>query len=160
MGVQVPSRVHAEVPQEIAVWTNPAALRRMSNANCAISSATNSGRGATSFRRRTGRRDDPRLHQEPRIGRQAVGPDATEARILKSPIPCPSIPHNRLWRFPFKPPALLGVIGSPRHAPTYRPAPTSNTDNTKRSPRRTASLTRIALMDSNEDRFEVFHAQP
>ena len=29
----------------------------------------------------------------------------------KSPIPCANIPHNRLWRFPFKPPALLGVIG-------------------------------------------------
>ena len=26
MGVQVPCRVHAEVPQEGVVWTNPAAL--------------------------------------------------------------------------------------------------------------------------------------
>src|SRR5215472_4876656 len=50
--------------------------------NCAISSVTNSGRGATSFRPSGGRRDDPRLYQESRIGRQAAGPDATEARIL------------------------------------------------------------------------------
>jgi hypothetical protein len=28
----------------------------------------------------------------------------------QSPISCPRILHNRLWRFPFKPPALLGVI--------------------------------------------------
>src|SRR5215469_7975555 len=26
MGVQVPCRVHAEVPQEVAVWANPTAL--------------------------------------------------------------------------------------------------------------------------------------
>ena len=30
------------------------------------------------FDRRTGRRDDPRLYQEPRISRQAVGPDAAK----------------------------------------------------------------------------------
>jgi hypothetical protein len=28
----------------------------------------------------------------------------------QSPISCPRILHNRLWRFRFKPPALLGVI--------------------------------------------------
>jgi putative transposase len=28
-----------------------------------------------------------------------------------SPNSCPRILYNRLWRFPFKPPALLGVIG-------------------------------------------------
>jgi hypothetical protein len=28
----------------------------------------------------------------------------------QSPISCPRVLHNRLWRFPFKPPALLGVI--------------------------------------------------
>jgi putative transposase len=38
---------------------------------------------------------------------------AVEARILiKAPISCHRIFHNRLWRFPFKPPALLGFIGS------------------------------------------------
>jgi hypothetical protein len=30
----------------------------------------------------------------------------------KSQTSCPRVLHNRLWRFPFKPPALLGVIGS------------------------------------------------
>jgi Transposase IS200 like len=30
----------------------------------------------------------------------------------QSPISCPRVLHNRLWRFPFKPPALLGVIDS------------------------------------------------
>ena|ERR1700683_4515866 len=29
----------------------------------------------------------------------------------KSQTSCPRVLHNRLWRFPFKPPALLGVIG-------------------------------------------------
>src|SRR5208282_3341116 len=33
-----------------------------------------------------------------------------ELGSAKSPISCPRILHNRLWRFPFKPPALLGVI--------------------------------------------------
>jgi hypothetical protein len=40
------------------------------------------GEGLLRFDRRAGRRDDPRLYQESRIGRQAAGPDATEARIL------------------------------------------------------------------------------
>ena len=31
--------------------------------------------------------------------------------LHKNLISCPRILHNRLWRFPFKPPALLGVIG-------------------------------------------------
>ena len=68
MGAQVPRRIHAEVPQEGAVWANQAALgpgggdrvsegekarsglRRMWNASCAIFLVTNSGREATSFR--------------------------------------------------------------------------------------------------------------
>ena len=35
----------------------------------------------------------------------------------RSPISRPRILYNRLWRFPFKPPALLGVIGSPAKPP-------------------------------------------
>jgi hypothetical protein len=35
----------------------------------------------------------------------------------KSQTSCPRVLHNRLWRFPFKPPALLGVIGSSAPAP-------------------------------------------
>jgi len=30
---------------------------------------------------------------------------------IKNQASCPRVLHNRLWRFPFKPPALLGVIG-------------------------------------------------
>jgi putative transposase len=75
------------------------------------------GEGLLRFDRRAGRGDDPNLHQKSGDGGQAVGSAAVEARILiKSPIPHllsqnPRILHNRLWRFPFKPPALLGVIG-------------------------------------------------
>src|SRR5580698_3360566 len=35
----------------------------------------------------------------------------------KSQTSCSRVLHNRLWRFPFKPPALLGVIGSPAKPP-------------------------------------------
>jgi hypothetical protein len=30
---------------------------------------------------------------------------------IKNQASCPRVLHNRLWRFPFKPPALQGVIG-------------------------------------------------
>ena len=44
---------------------------------------------------RAGRGDEPGLYQEPKIGRQAVGPNATEARILIKSDPLsqhPSLP--------------------------------------------------------------------
>ena len=40
--------------------------------------------------------------------------DQLELKISAAPNPInhPSIPKNRLWRFPIKPPALLQVIGT------------------------------------------------
>jgi hypothetical protein len=42
---------------------------------------------------------------------KAGGSDATEARVLMKSHLSSQILYSRLWRFPFKPPALLGVIG-------------------------------------------------
>jgi hypothetical protein len=44
-------------------------------------------------------------------GKQAGGSDAADARVLMMSHLRPKVLYNRLWRFPFKPPALLGVIG-------------------------------------------------
>src|SRR5262245_42575425 len=165
MGVQVPCRVHAEVPQEGAVWADQAApghcitracpaqgmqdRRRAPDARpCAYADIDPSkilggrgdriserekldldcaecgtqaaqlpgpqilGEGLLCFDRRAGRGDDPRLHQKSGNSRQAVGPAPAEAGLLIKSHPRPRILHNRLWRFPYKPPALLGVIGS------------------------------------------------
>jgi hypothetical protein len=46
-------------------------------------------------------------------GKQAGGSDAADARVLMMSHLRPKVLYNRLWRFPFKPPALLGVIGLP-----------------------------------------------
>jgi hypothetical protein len=50
------------------------------------------------------------LYQEPEVG-------ATEVCLPTKSNSCPRVLHNRLWRFPFKPPALLGVIDSPAKPP-------------------------------------------
>src|ERR1700739_4888799 len=72
------------------------------------------GEGLLRFDRQEGRGDNPRLYQKSGDGGQAVGSDAIQARVLmKSRLlyQNPYIPYYRLWRFPFKPPGLLGVIG-------------------------------------------------
>ena len=65
----------------------------------ALYSTSLPGRGVLRLDHRAERGDDPRLHQKSGDSRQA------------SPVSRPRILYNRLWRFPFKPPALLGVIG-------------------------------------------------
>jgi hypothetical protein len=49
-------------------------------------------------------------HQTPWADKQL---DQMQLKLAssESPIPCPRTPHNCLWRFPFKLPALLGVVG-------------------------------------------------
>src|SRR5215468_10420123 len=89
MGVQVPRRVHAEVPQEGAVWANQAEGEKLDLdcAECGTQAAQFSwpqilGERLLRFDRRPGRGDDPRLHQKSGDREQAVGSVATEARVL------------------------------------------------------------------------------
>ena len=90
-----------------SIWIAQNVERKLRN----FSWPTNSGRGATTFSTiRAGRGDDPHLHRKSGDRGQTVGSVATEARVLiKSRLLYPKILHNRLWRFPSKPPALLGV---------------------------------------------------
>jgi hypothetical protein len=50
------------------------------------------------------------VHQE--MANKRVDQMQLKLASSRSPISRPKILYNRLWRFPFKPPALLGVIGS------------------------------------------------
>jgi hypothetical protein len=48
--------------------------------------------------------------ENPEMSIKQLNQLTTDTRRPISPISCPRIFHNGLWRFPFKPPALLGVI--------------------------------------------------
>src|SRR5262245_26113869 len=97
-----------------ATWRKGKSLDRLSrmwNASCGIFWVINPGEGILRLDGRAERGEDPRLHQNEEATDKQLDQLHLKLASSWSPVSRPRILYNRLWRFPFKPPALLGVIG-------------------------------------------------